>query len=49
MSNVVAIPADQLDEAVGVLSRVFSASPLVRFLAGEDVTADDPRMREWWP
>ena len=46
--RVVPIPADRLDEVVGVLSRAFVASPLVRFLAGEDVTADDPRMREWW-
>ena len=37
-----------MDEAVGVLSRAFLASPLVRFLAGEDVTAADPRMAEWW-
>ena len=46
--ELVEITADRVDEAVGVLSRAFVASPLVRFLAGEIVTGDDPRMREWW-
>ena len=46
--KLVEITPARMDEAVGVLSRAFLASPLVRFLAGEDVTADDPRMREWW-
>jgi ribosomal protein S18 acetylase RimI-like enzyme len=48
LPGLVEIRADRVDEAVGVLSRAFLASPLVRFLAGEDLTGDDPRMREWW-